>query len=178
MLEIYRSAAQVGLPILGSERDELARVQLQLVALYRRARAQGWRRTLWSQLAHRSNSLRQLPAQPPGEPAREPKVRAVPLARIVGSEDRTRDFDRGFAPLQEHTRTRWLNVATAWALGQALPAVELIQIGDDYYVRDGHHRISVASAFGQSAIDAQVLVWRPAAAEGASAPLVRARAGV
>jgi hypothetical protein len=37
--------------------------------------------------------------------------------------------------------------------------VELIQVGDLYFVRDGHHRISVARAWGQATIDAEVTVW-------------------
>jgi hypothetical protein len=32
-------------------------------------------------------------------------------------------------------------------------------VGDDYFVRDGHHRISVARAFGREQIDAEVIVW-------------------
>jgi hypothetical protein len=39
-----------------------------------------------------------------------------------------------------------------------LTPVELIQVGDVYFVRDGHHRISVAQAMGQKAIDAEVTV--------------------
>jgi hypothetical protein len=35
-----------------------------------------------------------------------------------------------------------------------------MQIGDAYFVRDGHHRISVARALGQDAIDAQVVTWK------------------
>jgi hypothetical protein len=30
--------------------------------------------------------------------------------------------------------------------------VELIQVGEAYFVRDGHHRISVATALGQQQI--------------------------
>jgi hypothetical protein len=30
----------------------------------------------------------------------------------------------------------------------------LVQVGDIYFVRDGHHRISVAQALGQTDIDA------------------------
>jgi hypothetical protein len=37
-------------------------------------------------------------------------------------------------------------------------AVALIQVGDVYFVRDGHHRISVARALGQAYIDAKVIV--------------------
>ena len=37
--------------------------------------------------------------------------------------------------------------------------ISLFKIGDVYFVRDGHHRISVARALGQTEIDAEVSVW-------------------
>jgi hypothetical protein len=36
----------------------------------------------------------------------------------------------------------------------------LIQVGDVYFVRDGHHRISVARALGHLMIEATVEVWQ------------------
>jgi hypothetical protein len=89
-------------------------------------------------------------------------LRSVRLDQIVGSEGRSEDFDARFRPLKLHNRERWIRVAVAWLKGLALPAVELIQVGDAYYVRDGNHRISVARAFGQESIDAEVTVWEPA----------------
>ncbi len=86
-------------------------------------------------------------------------IRVVELEKIVGSEGRTGDFDRRFHPLCERERERWVSVATARLSHQSLPPVELIQVGEAYFVRDGHHRISVARAFGQMAIDAEVIVW-------------------
>jgi hypothetical protein len=41
-----------------------------------------------------------------------------------------------------------------------LPPVVLVQVGDVYFVRDGHHRISVARALGQLDIEAEVTVWQ------------------
>ena len=41
-----------------------------------------------------------------------------------------------------------------------MPLVRLIQVGELYFVSDGHHRISVARAFGQQEIEAQVTVWQ------------------
>ncbi|MBN1400149.1 MAG: hypothetical protein JXA74_04885 [Anaerolineae bacterium] len=87
---------------------------------------------------------------------REVGLRAVPLERIVGSEGRCRDFDRHFRPLRAHTQDRWLRIARARRQGITLPPVDLIQVGDEYYVRDGNHRISVAWASGQTLIDAMV----------------------
>jgi hypothetical protein len=87
-------------------------------------------------------------------------IRAVPLREIRGSGGRCGDFDADFYPLGNHTKGRWVGIATARQMGRAMPPVELIQVGDVYFVRDGHHRISVARALGQKAIDARVTVWR------------------
>jgi hypothetical protein len=87
-------------------------------------------------------------------------LRSVAIDQIVGSEGRCADFDRDFHPLQSHTAQRWQRVATARGDGMALPPVELIKVGGEYYVRDGHHRISVARAQGQRCIDAIVYAWQ------------------
>lgn len=85
-------------------------------------------------------------------------TRTVPMNRIKGSEGRSGDFDCDFNPLNSRTRDRWMSIAQARAQGDTLPLVELIQLGDDYFVRDGHHRISLACAFGEAYIDAKVIV--------------------
>jgi hypothetical protein len=89
-------------------------------------------------------------------------MQTVPIRQICGSEGRCDDFDIGFHPLREHREDRWVSVARAQLRGLGLPAVELIQVGDAYFVRDGHHRISVAAALGQQEIDAVVTVWHVA----------------
>jgi hypothetical protein len=40
--------------------------------------------------------------------------------------------------------------------GAVLPPISVIQVGDSYAVRDGHHRVSVAKARGALSIDAAV----------------------
>jgi hypothetical protein len=87
-------------------------------------------------------------------------IRPVSIKKITGSESRSADFDADFLPLHERTRDRWISIAKARLSGRGLPPVELVQVGDAYYVRDGHHRISVARALGEEAIDAQVTVLR------------------
>ena len=84
-------------------------------------------------------------------------VRAVPVAKIVGSTDRWRDFDRAFRPLRAHAACRWVSVARAHGEGRALPPVQLYRVGDAYFVRDGHHRVSVARIRGQECVDAEVV---------------------
>lgn len=49
-------------------------------------------------------------------------------------------------------------MAIARARGIQLPPVDLIQVGEHYFVCDGHHRISVAKAQGQVVIEALVTV--------------------
>jgi hypothetical protein len=85
--------------------------------------------------------------------------KVVRIADIQASEDRSGDFDRSFNPLEIHTKSRWLSIAAARLNGQAMPAVELIKVGEVYAVRDGHHRISVARALGEDFIDARVTAW-------------------
>lgn len=83
----------------------------------------------------------------------------VALEHIVGTEQRGDDFDAHFRPRYKHTEERWRRVASAYLLGTELPPIELIQVDDVYFVRDGHHRISVAGALGQREIDAIVTTW-------------------
>ena len=102
---------------------------------------------------------------------------AVALADIVGSQGRSADLDREFRPLRPHQRDRWLNIYAARVTGRSLPPVDLIQVGRQYFVRDGHHRISVARALGQEAIDALVTVW-PARSKAHKAAQTAAQATI
>jgi hypothetical protein len=83
-------------------------------------------------------------------------LQVVPLDAIVGSEDRAAEFDRGFRPTSARLRSRWERIAAAHRRGEALPPVSLFKVGDLYFVRDGHHRVSVAKAHGRTDIDAYV----------------------
>jgi hypothetical protein len=84
------------------------------------------------------------------------RVEQICLARIVGSVNRSHDFDRDFNPLTNATRERWERINQAFMNGEILPPVSLQKLGDDYFVEDGHHRISVARLNGAAYIDAQV----------------------
>jgi hypothetical protein len=81
----------------------------------------------------------------------------VPLDAIVGTVDRPKGFDRHFRPTTAQVRRRWEGIATAMRRGDELPPVDLYQVGDAYFVRDGHHRVSVARALGYDVIDARVV---------------------
>ncbi len=83
-------------------------------------------------------------------------LQAVSIDKIVGSEGRYQDFNRGFLPKREHLRGRWTNVDKAYIKDIILPPIRLYEIGGVYFVRDGNHRVSVAKAQGVYAIDAEV----------------------
>lgn len=84
-------------------------------------------------------------------------LRTVAIEQICGTESRSDDFDRHFHLLRQHTKSRWMSIAFARLNGEALPPVTLIKVGDRYYVRDGHHRISVARTLGEAFIEAEVI---------------------
>ena len=81
----------------------------------------------------------------------------VPLKLIVGSEGRYRDFARGFLPRHEFLRPRWVRVDLARYRDIPLPPIRLYELGGAYFVRDGNHRVSVASLKGALEIDAEVI---------------------
>ncbi len=89
-------------------------------------------------------------------------IKVVRINSIIGSEGRTTDFDMDFHPMDESARERWINMAIVHLSRTPLPPIQLIQVGDVYFVRDGHHRISVSRAFGQLAMDAEVISWNAA----------------
>ena len=81
----------------------------------------------------------------------------VPIAKIVGSEGRYKDFNVKFLPKREFLRSRWQNINIAHYKNVILPPVKLYQVGDVYFVRDGNHRVSVAKSQGIEFVDAEVV---------------------
>ncbi|MCP4718504.1 MAG: hypothetical protein GY860_03520 [Desulfobacteraceae bacterium] len=84
---------------------------------------------------------------------------SVPLDLIVGSQGRYRNFTRHFLPLDENLRNRWKQIETAVASGKDLPPVELYKVCNAYFVKDGHHRVSVAKAKKKISIEAKVFEY-------------------
>jgi hypothetical protein len=145
--------------MIGKEKEMYS---YRALKMYSKARRRGRRGQIWSLLTRRSRRLFNLDEINDActvRPRRQPGIQTVSIDQIRGSEGRTRDFDCDFNPLQNHNQARWVRVASARQEGKSLPPVELIQVGDVYFVRDGHHRISVARALGQPDIEAEVMVW-------------------
>jgi len=83
-------------------------------------------------------------------------LQTIRLESVVGTVDNSRDFDRRFRPTTGRVRERWERLALAQRRGESLPPINVYQVGDMYFVEDGHHRVSIALATGQKVIDAYV----------------------
>ncbi len=81
---------------------------------------------------------------------------SVPIDAIVGTVGRYSDFTRQFLPRQDSDAVRWARVKLMMTEQAGLPPVELYRIGDAYFVKDGHHRVSVARELGATHIEAYV----------------------
>lgn len=83
-------------------------------------------------------------------------LKTINLANIVGTVDSQRDFDRWFRPTSSRVRERWERLALAERRGESMPPIDLYQVGPLYFVKDGHHRVSIAKVTGAKTIDAYV----------------------
>jgi hypothetical protein len=83
-------------------------------------------------------------------------LEAIDLDSIVGTVDRAREFDRRFRPTSGRVRPRWERINVAQRRGDPMPPIDVYRIGDLHFVKDGHHRVSVARALGHKDINAYV----------------------
>jgi ParB-like nuclease domain len=90
-------------------------------------------------------------------PAATAGPREIPLDAVSATlePNRASQFDHEFRPAAP-TRGRWTRVWLAEQRGAVLPPISVVQVGDTYAVRDGHHRVSVAKARGAATIRAIV----------------------
>jgi hypothetical protein len=84
-------------------------------------------------------------------------LQSVALDSILGTVDRNQGFDRQFRPTTARVRARWERIANAMRRGESLPPISVYRIGAVHFVRDGHHRVSVARALGRTEIEAYVV---------------------
>jgi hypothetical protein len=82
-------------------------------------------------------------------------VREIPIERIVGSVDRSADFDRDFKPRRGLSRSRLSSLRSAFGDGP-MPAIEVYEVGGAYFIEDGHHRVALARERRADFIDAEV----------------------
>lgn len=82
----------------------------------------------------------------------------IPLEAIVGSVGRYKAFTRKFLPLTNSLKDRWvavdaLSTETGW------PPIDVYQVGNVYFVKDGNHRVSVARQLALTTIEAHVMAY-------------------
>jgi nucleotide-binding universal stress UspA family protein len=85
-------------------------------------------------------------------------VQTIPLASIIGTVGRCTDFTRSFLPRKSSDEQRWANLKAFVAANSldALPPIDVYQIGSAYFIQDGHHRVSIARQLGVEFIAAHV----------------------
>lgn len=127
------------------------------------ARFRAFRRSLRRVLTGRARRLRSI------EPALKAAglegrafggVTEIPVDRVIGSvapDGKTSDFDPGFLPTSRRLRDRWTRIYQAMVEGDELPPIDVYRVDGNYYVIDGHHRVSVARSLGRDAISARVI---------------------
>ena len=89
-------------------------------------------------------------------------IEPIAVLTITGTVESARAdvFDASFRPHAadaEHWKRLWL----AAAHGARLPPISVYRVGEVHYVRDGHHRVSVARDLGHATIDAEVIELVP-----------------
>jgi hypothetical protein len=92
---------------------------------------------------------------------RQRGTRVVEVDEIVGSVGRWDEFDRSFLPARASVGHKWKRIDRAFHRTEDLPPVELYEIGESYFVVDGHHRVSVARYHDVPTVEAAVVEFRP-----------------
>jgi hypothetical protein len=130
--------------------------------LFERSYFLGQIKRLWARL---SGESRQLPllsdiqTRYPDAIPHDLGPRPLRIEHIIGTSGKI-SFDIDFHPLQRRSKNRWTSIAQAMIDDPlSLPLIEVVQIGEDYYVIDGNHRVSVARALGNIYIDGKVIQW-------------------
>ena len=83
-------------------------------------------------------------------------VRSIPIDRIVGSVDRSVDFDRFFRPRKRGDLNDRLRSLRQSFRDRPMPPISVYEASDLYFVSDGHHRVALARQDGGEFIDAEV----------------------
>ena len=85
-------------------------------------------------------------------------VQDISTRQIVGSLGRSQNFTAGFWPAanSKNSQERWRTIYTLAVTGAGFPPIEVYKIGSDYFVKDGHHRVSVARYLGWPTVQARV----------------------
>ncbi len=82
-------------------------------------------------------------------------VHTIEVAKIIGTVERSSDFDKDFLPRSAETRERWEGLERAFPTG-GFPPISAYKVKDVYFVIDGNHRVALAKHRGADFIDAEI----------------------
>ena len=153
--------------LLTSLRWIVARLSAVLIVAALASRAwTAWRRRADAGADRRAAGRTVLPSlydEHPGAtraPRRPYGLRTVPLDRIVGTTRHPSQNMADFLPFPRlrgaNWGARWQRINRAVDRLEVLPPVDLVQVGDTYWVEDGHNRVAAARLARAVAIDADV----------------------
>jgi hypothetical protein len=128
-----------------------------LVYQFQSLRAQAQRELFLAKFIGRETLLQTFPSILEGK---NPNRRLLPIQdisidKVVGTLNRCDDFDYKFRPLKTMARDRWVNTHLTLDR-QGWEPILVHKVGSEYFVEDGHHRLSVANALGLKYIQAKV----------------------
>ena len=145
-------------------------VYIQSEAEFNRAKLNGFWEMVGSVLTSRQKYLQ--PFNLKADPFRIGRmtslgVQDISINEIVGSVGRSQDFTRRFLPRlnSESGKERWRAIYILAVTGKGFPPIEVYKIDQTYFVKDGHHRVSVAKHLGWDTIQAQVTALSPSVTE-------------
>ena len=107
--------------------------------------------------------------------SRHPRgIEIVPIEKIAGTARSPSQNTEDFLPLPQlrgsNWEARWQRIQQATSNLAILPPVELLKLGDEYWVVDGHNRIAAALRAGAVAVDGDVTELLPQGTTSASHP--------
>ena len=83
----------------------------------------------------------------------------IRLDEIIGSVDKYELFSHSLMPLSTRLENRWSAIYILIQGARGCLPIEVYQVGDDFFILDGHHRASVARYLGNEVIEAYVTEW-------------------
>ena len=120
-------------------------------------RMRALRDRFWAKLFGPQSELKLFPGSdhPLSLSRRLPGIQTIRVDQIVGSLNSNTDFDRQFRPLKRHVLRRWIDAYILHEQDGWSPIL-VHKVGEQYFVEDGHHRVSVARMIGMDFMDAKV----------------------
>ncbi len=120
-------------------------------------RMRALRDSFWAKMTGRNTELLTFPKRVQQERPNRKLIGAkeIPVANIVGTFGRQSDFDHEFRPRKRHMNDRWVNTYLGLE-HDGWSSILVHKVGEDYYVEDGHHRVSVARSLGMASIEAKI----------------------